>query len=128
MQKIEPALRDKLEAYVRYLKHEGTINDQYGLDDLQVKILKEVLFAWNNNRVFRVSDILALKHIASPATLHAGLNKLVGKELLYLRLIPENRSKFVEISKQGWERYTALSGLLNPPLESISMPEKKDSI
>lgn len=96
-------------SYIKYLKQEQLINHVYDLDHFEIKILNEILFATQENKSLRVSDILALKNIASPATLHAALKKLVGKNLILYRTVADSRVKYLELTKLGMKRYSDLA-------------------
>lgn len=101
-------INERLMAYIKYLKQEQAINNVYELDHFEIKILNEILFATEENKSLRVSDILALKNIASPATLHAALKKLVGKNLILYRTVADSRVKYLELTKSGMKRYADL--------------------
>lgn len=105
---MEIDMNERLMAYIKYLKQEQAINNVYELDHFEIKILNEILFATEENKSLRVSDILALKNIASPATLHAALKKLVGKNLILYRTVADSRVKYLELTKSGMKRYADL--------------------
>jgi DNA-binding MarR family transcriptional regulator len=82
------------------------------LDLFQIKILNAILFAEEKKQQICVSDLLAMSDIASPATVHAALKKLTSKNLLMFETIPDNRSKFIKLTREGQERFTTLSNSL----------------
>jgi hypothetical protein len=79
------------------------------LDHFEIKILNEIFFAHEQKKPLRVSDILVLKNIASPATLHAALKKLVTKNLIHYRTVSDSRVKYLELSKLAIKRYADLA-------------------
>lgn len=102
-------INERLKAYIKYLKQEQLINNAYELDHFEVKILNEILFGIEENKALRVSDILAMKNIASPATLHAALKKLVAKGLVQYRTVADSRVKYLELTKLSLKRYGDLA-------------------
>lgn len=85
------------------------INDQYNLDPIQIRVLNEILFSHAAGKEIRVGDILLHQEIASQATLHAALKKLVANQLVIYRMARETRAKYLEITKLGFTRYKELS-------------------
>jgi len=99
----------KLQTYIKYLKYESEINALYSLDFFQIKILNELIYAEEKGIQLCVSDIMAFKHIASPATIHSGIKKLLAKELINFRTVSDTRIKYVELTALGLERFKNLS-------------------
>ena len=56
-----------------------------------------------------MGDILTHQEIASQATLHAALKKLVAEELVSYRMAKVTRAKYLEITKLGYSRYKELA-------------------
>ena len=79
------------------------------MDHFEIKILNEIFFASEQKKSLRVSDILILKNIASPATLHAALKKLVTKNLIHYRTVSDSRVKYLELTKLATKRYSDLA-------------------
>lgn len=102
-------ITEKLVAYVKYLKYEEDINDIYGLEPIQLQVLNAIFFACAEKRKLKVGDILVLKKIASPATLHAALKKLIDKKLVTYQLSKTSRAKYFELSNLGIQRFTELA-------------------
>lgn len=105
-------LDKKLSAYIHYLRSELAINDQYELDPIQIRVLNEILFSHAAGKDIRVGDILTHHEIASQATLHAAIKKLVTHQLVSYRLARDTRSKYLEITKLGFSRYKELTKAL----------------
>ena len=96
-------------AYIKYLREEDAINEFYDLDSTQIKVLNAVFLAIHEKRDGKVGDLLLLKHIASPATIHAALKKLLARGLITLRKSSDSRAKYVELSALGLKRFNDLA-------------------
>lgn len=79
------------------------------MDPIQIKVLNEIIFSLYQNKTISVGDVLTHTEIASRATLHAALKKLISKNMISLRLINENRTKFIELTSLGETRYKELA-------------------
>ncbi len=88
------------------------INDQYELDPIQIRVLNEILFSLAAGKEIQVGDILTHREIASLATLHAALKKLVSQPLVSYHMARDTRAKYLEITKLGHSRYEELTGAL----------------
>jgi DNA-binding MarR family transcriptional regulator len=102
-------INDKLLAYIRYLKVEGGLNQQHELDAIQIELLNSILLASSEGKMLKVGDILMFEHVASPATLHAALQKLISKGLVSHRLSRDSRAKYLELTQSGLDRYKQLA-------------------
>jgi DNA-binding MarR family transcriptional regulator len=94
---------------LKYLKYEEDINDLYGLESIQLQVLNYIFYTFNENKKVKVGDILVLKKIASPATLHAALKKLIDKNLIDYQTSKNSRAKYIELTNLGVERYIELA-------------------
>ena len=72
-------------------------------------MLNEILFGRAAGKEIRVGDILIHHEIASQATLHAALKKLVASQLASYRTTKDTRAKYLEITKLGYSRYKDLA-------------------
>ena len=99
----------KLSGYIKYLKFEIASNDHYGLDTIQIRVLNQILFAFAKGEDIKVGDILSNRDIASQATSHIALKKLVAKKLIIYQTISDNRSKYLIITKLGHKRFAELA-------------------
>ena len=88
------------------------INAQYELDPIQIRVLNEILFSLAAGKEVRVGDILTHHEIASQATLHVAIKKLVAHELVSYRMVKDTRAKYLEITKLGYSRYKELAKTL----------------
>ncbi len=75
-------VNQKIRDYLLYLKQCDDLDAKYNLDNIEIKLINEISSALLAERSLRVSDLLALKQIASPATLHAAMKHLVVKNLI----------------------------------------------
>ena len=89
-------------------------NERLQLDGIQVRLLNAIFFASFEKRDVKVGDILMLAEIASPATLHAALQKLISKGLVQHKMSRKNRAKYLELTKAGLDRYIHLMNSIIP--------------
>lgn len=94
---------------------EESCNAQLQLDAIQVKLLNVIFFASFEKKKIKVGDILVLSEIASPATLHAALQKLISKGLVAHKLSRKNRAKYLDLTEASMDRYTYLMNTIIPP-------------
>lgn len=91
------------------MKLEKVVNQKYALDPIEIKLLNELGIAHEESRELRVSDLIAMRDIASPATLHGALKRLLIRGLILHIPQVDSRIKFVEITSLGWKRFSELS-------------------
>jgi DNA-binding MarR family transcriptional regulator len=91
------------------LRLELDLNDRYELDFIQVRVFNEIVFATSLGKTSNVGDLLSHREIASQATIHAALKKLVARKLVSYRTIRESRVKYLEITPLGKKRLAELS-------------------
>jgi DNA-binding MarR family transcriptional regulator len=102
-------LNENIRAYINYLKLEKIVNKKFGLDSIETKLLTELGIALEEAKELRVSDVLAMRDIASPATLHAALKRLLTRGLIVHIPQFDSRIKYIEITPLGWKRFTELA-------------------
>jgi DNA-binding MarR family transcriptional regulator len=98
-----------LSSYIKYLKFEITLNKRYELDTVQIRALNEILFHYSRGQDIKVGDILSNREIASQATSHLALKKLVEKGLISYQTVSDNRAKYLVITKLGHKRFAELA-------------------
>jgi len=98
-----------LSSYIKFLQYEITSNQHYELDTIQIRVLNEILFSYSKGQSIKVGDILSNRDIASQATSHIALKKLVAKKLIIYQTISDNRSKYLIITKLGHKRFAELA-------------------
>ena len=102
-------INKKLLAYIKYLRQEEAINEFYGLDSTQIKVLNAVALLWCDKKDSKVGDLLSLASIASPATIHTALKKLTRKNLIQFRPATDSRARYVELTELGLKRFNDLA-------------------
>lgn len=102
--------------YLHFLSQVHRMTAKGRLTDLEPvcsRLLDEVALAHANDAPLTVTGLMALSHIASPATLHRKMQALLQDELIELNVDSENkRSKFVMLSKKGKRRFAMLTTLM----------------
>ena len=96
-------------SYIKYLKFEIASNQRYELDTVQIRVLNEILFSYSKGIDIKVGDILSNRDIASQATSHVALKKLVEKGLIGYQTVSDNRAKYLVITKLGHKRFAELA-------------------
>ena len=99
----------KIRAYLLYLKQCKELDAKYDLDHNEIKLLNEVAFAIMSNKPLTVSKALEIQELASPATIHAAMKRLVVKQMLVQIPSKDSRTKYLELTKLGLKRYSELS-------------------
>ena len=105
-------LNQKIRQYLLYLKQCDEVDAKYNLDATEIKLLNEIATALLAEDSLTVSGALALKKIASPATLHAAMKRLIVKDLILQVPAQDSRTKFLHLSKLGWKRYAEHANIL----------------
>ena len=104
-------LNQKIRQYLLYLKQCDEVDAKYNLDSSEIKLLNEIATALLAEDGLTVSGALALKKIASPATLHAAMKRLIVKNLIAQVPAQDSRTKYLDLSKLGSKRYSELSDI-----------------
>ena len=105
-------VNQKIRQYLLYLKQCDDLDAKYNLDDIEVKLLNQIAYALLAESSLTVSGALSLKQIASPATIHAAMKRLIIKNLIVQIPAQDSRTKHLDLSKLGWKRYAELSDIL----------------
>ena len=104
-------VNQKIRQYLLYLKQCDDLDAKYKLDDIEIKLLNEIAYALLAESCLTVSGMLTLKKIASPATLHAAMKRLIAKNLIVQIPAKDSRAKYLDLSKSSWKRYSELSDI-----------------
>jgi DNA-binding MarR family transcriptional regulator len=99
----------KLKAYASFLKQQMAINESFDLTWIQIRILNKLLIAFYEERELKVTDLIAFKDIASPATMHSHLKGLVQKKLVIQTVGTDSRAKYSQLTKSAINRFTKLA-------------------
>jgi DNA-binding MarR family transcriptional regulator len=105
-------INHKIRQYLLYLKQCDDLDAKYKLDDTEIKLLNEIAYALLAESNLTVSCMLALKKIASPATLHAAMKRLIVKNLIVQIPAKDTCAKHLDLSKSGWKRYSEHADIL----------------
>ncbi len=98
-----------LSSYIKYLKFEITSNQRYELDTVQIRVLNQILFSFVKGIDIKVGDVLSNREIASQATSHVALKRLVEKNLISYLMVTDSRAKYLVITKLGHKRFAELA-------------------
>ena len=99
-----------LKKYFDYLAVLEKNNRQLELNSIDVLLLNVIAKARSEDRILIVKDLLLLKDIASQATIHGRLKKLVQTKLITLKATKgDGRLKEVELTRLANKRYEILS-------------------
>lgn len=104
--------RDLREIYFRFLNLIQAIDELPGLPKLDAtenQLLNVVSAHWNQKKRLLVSDAIALRHIGSPATLHARLRQLREKNLIHYITETDGRKKYIEPTDLALKYFERLS-------------------
>lgn len=107
--------------YIRFIEVLKGLSSKDGstIDPEAKLLLDEIAIQHFKNTPLTVSDLMALKHIASPATIHRKLDSLLQANLVELKFEGDNRrSKFISITKTG-DRY--LSNLSKAMIKAVKL-------
>ncbi|MGV0981794.1 MAG: MarR family transcriptional regulator [Polynucleobacter sp.] len=103
-----------MKKYLELLTSLDKSNKQLGLDGMDVLLLNVIAKASAEKRILNVKDLLTLKEIASQATIHGRLKKLVDKKLVVLKANGgDARLKEVVLTKLAHNRYEMLSKVIS---------------
>jgi DNA-binding MarR family transcriptional regulator len=105
-------VNQKIRQYLLYLKQSNDLDSRYNLDNIEIKLINEIAYALLAESSLTVSGALALKQIASPATLHAAMKRLIVKNLIVQIPAKDSRTKYLVLSKAGWKRYSEHADIL----------------
>jgi Ran GTPase-activating protein (RanGAP) involved in mRNA processing and transport len=90
-----------------------SIENKFNLDVMDLRILSKAQTYWNEGRELRVTDLVRVFSIASPATMHYRISKdLVKVGMFKLRPNPNDmREKLVEKGRRYEELHNFVEGL-----------------
>ena len=106
-----------MDKYFRFLAVLDKSNKKFKLNNDERLMLDVVATATHKGEVVYVKRLIALKHIASQATLHKALTNLIDKNLLtYKSDKADGRLKQVHLTKLADKRYEEL----NKAIEAVA--------
>lgn len=99
--------------YLGFINARDQINHRYGIDTKSCALLRTVVQAFVDNRSITVSNVIMMRHIASPVTLHQGIKHLINKKLITTKSDPKDgRIKYLVPSSKAIKLYRELSALV----------------
>ena len=99
--------------YLDFINARDQINHRYGIDTKSCALLRTIVQAFVDNRSITVSDVIMMRHIASPVTLHQGIKYLINKKLIATKSDPKDgRIKYLVPTNKALKMYTELSALV----------------
>ena len=105
-------------SYLKFLEKLQTKQSSLKLSPTETKLLHAVAQAEYDGKTLQVKDLLALREVASQATLHGSIKKLVNKKLITKRESQEDaRVKFIKLTKSGHKYFEDLGDALNKAIE-----------
>jgi DNA-binding MarR family transcriptional regulator len=73
------------------------------IDPIEIEILNTVLLCASSGKPLLASDLCVIRRIASPATIHNRLTKLVKKKFITHTVAEDARKKYLELAPLGLE-------------------------
>lgn len=99
--------------YLDFINARDQVNLRYGIDTKSCALLRVIVQAYVNNQLITVSNVLILRHIASPVTLHQGIKYLISKKLIVTKSdAKDGRIKFLLPTAKATKLYRELSALM----------------
>ena len=98
-----------MERYLKFADQAQQLNESLGLSHYEIQLLDLTAKAHFSGKPIFVGDLIYQRHIASQATLHASVKKLIIKELLYIKPHEgDGRTKELGLTKLALDRYKKL--------------------
>lgn len=101
------------QAYLNFLAAQAAEKARLELSSNQVALLEYVFKESATGRVLRVQDLINLSNLASQATLHGALKRLIDKGLINTKLSKEDgRVKEIVLAPAGKQYFARLEAAL----------------
>ena len=98
-----------MERYLKFADQARQLNESLGLSHYEIQLLDLTAKAHFLEKPIFVGDLIYQRHIASQATLHASVKKLIIKELLCIKPHEgDGRTKELGLTKLALDRYKNL--------------------
>ena len=97
-------LPKQFETYLRFVRLAAQLESQSKipeLDEIEKDLLNVIALHLSEDRSLLVSDVIYLKQIGSPATLHRRLSKLVTADLIRFSSDVDGRKKYIELAPKS---------------------------
>jgi DNA-binding MarR family transcriptional regulator len=99
--------------YLDFINARDQINHRYDIDIKSCVLLRVIVQAFANDQQITVTDVIALRHLASPVTLHQGIKHLLSKKLIATKSDPKDgRIKYLVPASKALKLYRELSALV----------------
>ena len=99
--------------YLDFINARDQINLRYGIDSKSCALLRVIVQAHLNEQQITVSNVIALRHIASPVTLHQGIKHLINEKLVVTKNdAKDKRIKYLVPATKALKLYRELSALV----------------
>ncbi len=99
--------------FLNLLKAFEPTADEALLDHTCKLMLEEIAIGVSNDKLLTVSDIMAFKHLGSPATLHRKLDILLNTKLVESTFKGTNRrTKYINLTATGQAYFERLSSAI----------------
>ncbi len=86
---------------------------QFGLDATSVQLLREIGIAVFNEKPKSVTELMALSHVASAATIHRKLQQLIEAGLVEVGFVqPDRRTKRLHLASAGKKYFSSRDKLI----------------
>ena len=96
-------------SYLKFIEQMRQIDDAFSLSRYELRLLDLAAQAYFSDQPIRIRDLILQKNIASQATLHACLKKLLNKNLLAANPHHQDgRQKNIVLTELALERYKKL--------------------
>lgn len=107
-------------AYLSLIEDIGVINSKHGLQLNEVALLDAIDIQLQKDPILSVGETISWESIASPATLHCTLKKLLSKKMLVLKTSSEDgRKKFIELGTNGALRQKQINQVMSKLSKSL---------
>jgi DNA-binding MarR family transcriptional regulator len=109
--------------YLDFINERDQINHRYGIDVKSCALLRVIVQAFVDDRSITVSEVIMMRHIASPVTLHQGIKHLISKKLITTKSDPKDgRLKYLVPASKALKLYAELSALVGNS-KSVALTE-----
>jgi hypothetical protein len=99
--------------YLDFINACDQITHRYDIDLKSCILLRVILQAFVDGQPITVSDVIILRHIASPVTLHQGIKYLINEKLVVTKNDPKDkRIKYLVPATKAIKLYQELSVLV----------------
>ena len=100
-------------AYLNYVDKRDLLRGKYALTNNECLVLRTIIRHYIHNDTLRVRQLIDMEFIASPATIHGVIKKLVAKKMLTLEIdATDGRVKYLVPSDEALDLLSKLGKLV----------------